>query len=318
MTSAKRRESSRLARILFLLLLLATPLLLFWQRNSLYDSWRLHGYQPPTSVVGLADQDKMTDSARHIFYVNHPELMSDATIFRQACTTAEQTIILGCYHGPEAGIYIYNVQDDRLAGIQQVTAAHEMLHAAYDRLSDKDRNYVNGLLVDYYNNGLNDQRVKDSIDSYKKTEPKDIANEMHSIFGTEIVSLPQPLETYYKRYFVDRSAVTTFSANYEREFTSRQDHLNQLKSQLDSELQAIQRQQATINAEKARLDQLKANNQIEAYNAGVEPFNDLINSYNGKIAIYRRDVADYNSLLGELKALYQSIDATQVKAAAGT
>ena len=35
--------------------------------------------------------------------------------------------------------YIYNVNDERLNGLKEVTAAHEMLHAAYERLPESDK-----------------------------------------------------------------------------------------------------------------------------------------------------------------------------------
>lgn len=321
MSRNSKSVTSRITRILFLLLLFALPLILFWQRNNLYDSWRLHGYSAPSTVVSLADQTKMTASARHLFYVNHPQVMSDASTFRQACTTSEQTIILGCYRGPQNGIYIYNVQDSRLSGIQQVTAAHEMLHGQYDRLSPKDRDYVNGLLLDYYNHGLTDQRIKDTIDSYKKTEPKDLVNEMHSIFGTEVANLPQTLENYYKRYFSDRTAVVTFSANYEQEFTTRESQAKNLESQLqdlkstvDSEEAGLKAEYTDISSRRAQLD-----NQRQAdtagYNASVDSFNAQVADYNAKIATYQANVARYNRLVqqynavaGDLRSLYNSIN----------
>ena len=71
--------------------------------------------------------------------------------------------MLGCYHSNQDGIFLYNVQDARLAGVQQVTAAHEMLHAAYDRLSTKDKNYVDGLLMDYLQERPQDQRIIDTM-----------------------------------------------------------------------------------------------------------------------------------------------------------
>lgn len=322
----KHSSRSRLPKLLTLLILAFLPVIIFWQRNSLYDAWRLHGYQPPAEIAGLASQTKMTDSARHIFYVNQPKLINDAQTFRGNCTIAEQTIVLGCYRSPEVGIYVYNVQDDRLAGIQQVTAAHEMLHAAYDRLSSKDRNYVNGLLLDYYQNELKDSRILATIDSYKKTEPKDVVNEMHSIFGTEIASLPPSLETYYQRYFSDRSTVVGQSANYEKEFTTREDSAKKLEAQLNSLLPNIKSVESTlkgelssINAERARLDSQR-NSNPDAYNAAVASFNDQIDGYNTKVARYQADVKLYNQLLkqynqiaGDLRSLYSSID-TSVQA----
>ena len=34
---------------------------------------------------------------------------------------SEKTIILGCYHSDQEGIFVYNVTDPRLSGVEQVT-----------------------------------------------------------------------------------------------------------------------------------------------------------------------------------------------------
>ena len=302
--------------------LIAIPIVGFWQRNAIYDAVRLHGYNPPLAVANLATKDTMTNDGRHLFYVNHPQLVGDSAAFRADCTVTEQTIILGCYHPTERGVFVYNVSDPRLAGIQEVTVAHEMLHAAYDRLNTNDKNYINRLLNDYFVHDLHDQRILDTIDAYKKTEPKDVVNEMHSVFGTEIANLPAPLENYYKRYFTSRAAVVAFSQNYESEFTNRsakaaqyEKQLNALKAKISAEETSLRAELAKINAEQARLDSLKANNQIDQYNFGVGDYNASVDAYNTGVAQYRRDVNTYNSLVeqynaiaGELKQLYGAID----------
>src|SRR5690349_20404233 len=96
-----------------------------------------------------------------------------------------------------------------------------MLHAAYDRLSAKDRTYVDGLMLDYYHHDLHDQQLLDTIASYQKSEPNDVTNEMHSVFGTEADNLPAPLEQYYKKFFDNRQKTVAYSTGYEQEFTSR-------------------------------------------------------------------------------------------------
>lgn len=201
--------------------LIAVPVVGLTQRDKIYDWAKLRNYTPSIAVTNLATANSMNDKARHLFYVNHPQLVGDSNTFRADCTVTEQTIVLGCYHPKQQGIFVYNVSDARLAGIQEVTAAHEMLHAAYDRLSSKDKESVDKMLQDFYDNDLKDQRVLDTIAAYKKSEPNDVVNEMHSVFGTEVANLPVPLEMYYKRYFDDRSKVISYSQKYEGEFTSR-------------------------------------------------------------------------------------------------
>ncbi len=315
------RKRSRLNLVLSICLI-AIPLVGYWQRNAIYDAVRLYGYNAPAAVADLATRGTMTDLGRRLFYVNHPQLITDSDTFRSDCTVAEQTIVLGCYHPTQRGIYVYSVSDARLAGIVEVTSAHEMLHAAYDRLSKRDKSSVDKMLDDYYKKDLHDQRILDTIEAYKKSEPNDIINEMHSIFGTEIADLPSQLEDYYKRYFTNRQAVVAFSQNYENEFTSRsakaaqyEKQLNDLKTKINTEENNLKAQLAGINAEQARLDSLKANNKIEEYNAGVPAYNASIDAYNSGVAQYKRDINNYNSLVeqynavaGELKQLYGAID----------
>jgi hypothetical protein len=312
----------RFTSLTIALLFIAAPFVVWLQWQALYDWWRLRGYNPPTAISVLADQDTMTAYGRHLFYINHPQLLTGVNDFRTDCPESEQTIVLGCYHPNEDGIYVYSVQDAQLHGVQQVTAAHEMLHAAYDRLGAKDRNHVDGLLNDFYTNDEHDQRIIDEINLYKKTEPNSVTNEMHSVFGTEVANLPTALEAYYQKYFTNRSAVTTFADGYQGEFTSRLNQINaddnqlaSLKTQINAEEQSLGGQLSQINTDRARLDSLRNSGQTDAYNNAVASFNGEVDSYNSSINKLQSDIAAYNDLVnarnavaGELRSLDNAID----------
>lgn len=317
-------------RLLLLVLLMAGIFLAAINLNTVTDWIRLRNYTPSTSVSALATQTAMSPTATHLFYINRPALYEDITSFRSACSDNEQTIVLGCYKSGESGISIYNVKDTRLAGIAQVTAAHEMLHAAYDRLSGSQKKTVDAMLQSYYDNGLHDQRIIDTINDYKKIEPNDLLNEMHSIFGTEITTLPQNLEDYYKKYFVNRADVTNYAQQYQAEFTSRSDQikaydaqLESLKSQIDSEESSLTQQLAEINANRDNLDRYQQSGDITSYNAAVPGFNRSVDSYNAAVKKLKSDISRYNSLVAarneiasELKTLDSSID-TRLNTQAG-
>ena len=304
------------------LALLALPLVIWWKWAAIYDWQRLRGYTPPPAISSLATQDTMTAYGRHMFYINHPQLVSGVATFRQDCPENEQTIVLGCYVPLEDGIYVYNVQDSQLQGIQQVTAAHEMLHAAYDRLSTKDRNNVDNMLNNFYQNDEHDQRIIDEINLYKKTEPKSVMNEMHSVLGTEVGSLPAGLETYYARYFSSRAAVIVFADGYQGAFTSRSNQINAddaqlatMKQQISTEEQALDNQLNQINIDRAKLDNERNSGDIATYNSGVDNFNAEVNSYNSQVRKLQSDIAAYNDLVNarnaiatEIRALDSAID----------
>lgn len=304
------------------LAILLAPVVFWINHQAIYDWYQLRNYTPPTSISNLAASDGMNPSSRNIFFVNHPQLLEDIKQFRASCVSSEQTIILGCYHSDQAGIYIYNVKDARLAGIQEVTAAHEMLHAVYDRLSAKEKNTVNNLLLDFYQHDLTDQRIKDTINDYKKSEPKDVVNEMHSIFGTEVATLPLALENYYKQYFSKRSLVVEFSQKYEAEFSSRsakahvyETQLAAMKQKIETEENNLKNSAAQIESQRSSLENLRSSNRVDEYNAQVSVFNTAVDSYNVGVNAYKKDVNAYNSLLGEynkvageLSTLFDAID----------
>jgi hypothetical protein len=317
MTALKKVISYVLA-----LALLALPVVAWAQRQQIWDWWQLKDYSPPIAVSALANTDGMTGQGKHLFYVNHPQIIGDPATFRSQCNQNEQTIVLGCYKPPENGIAIYDIQDARLSGVEQVTAAHEMLHAAYERLSTKERNSINAQLESYYQTQLQDKRVLDTINAYKTTEPNEVVNEMHSVFGTEVANLPQPLEDYYKKYFVNRSVVVSFANGYEGEFTNRTNQITaddqklaSMKQQIESEEKSLQAQTEKINNDRNRLNSLRSSNQINEYNSGIDSFNAEVNAYNQSVRKLQNDIAAYNSLVearnaiaGELRSLDSALD----------
>lgn len=305
--------------------------LAYWQRQNIYDQIQLHSYDAAqhSAEVQLASDDTMTASARKVYLVNHPALKTKADFSGLCPSGTEQTVVLGCYQGGQRGIYVLKVDNAELQGIEQVTAAHEMLHAEYDRLSTKDRTYVDGLLEDYYEHDLQDDAIKQTMDAYKKTEPNDVVNEMHSVFGTEIANLPAPLEKYYQRYFSDRSKVTGYYAQYQQAFTSRQQQikdydsqLTSLKGQITSLQSSVTTQSKDLEIKRSQLNQLRDSDNIQAYNSGVDSFNAAVNSYNadvrrlqGLIGTYNDLVAKRNTIAFEEQQLVQDISSGPVQTA---
>lgn len=325
MTSRRFRSLFGLTVLIVLLVALAFTLL---RPYAVSDWLRLRGYQPPVETVSLADDTTMTTGARHLFYVNHAKV-EDKTTFRQACPKYDnQTIVIGCYQGGQRGIHILAVDDERLNGIEEVTAAHEVLHAAFERLKASEKQRIEGLLQDYADNGLRDDRIKAALKSYEVSEPGQQFNEMHSIFGTEIVELPAELEAYYARYFESRKTVAGFASRYQQAFTSRQAAIAQydkdLKAQsakIKSNTEALERQESEIESDRGRLDSYQATNSIDAYNQGVEPFNAKVGAYNDTLVQTRRLVIQYNALVAERNAiasqtvaLQQAIDSSSLPA----
>lgn len=291
-------------------LVVVSSITLAWRHQDVADWLALRNYQPSDNISRLVSDTSMTSYARKLFYINQPKLEArDA--FNQHCTNeVEQSAVLGCYHGNRRGIYLYDVTDTRLQGVEQTTAAHEMLHQAYDRLSEADRKHIDGLLQDYYKKGTLDQIIKNQIEAYKKSEPEALANEMHSLFGTEVTDLPRDLERYYGQYFDDRAKVVAFNNAYQSEFTKRKQQvaaydrrLQDLKEQIKTKERSLDERQNAIRQKKSELDRQAGSNQVDQYNANVATYNSMAQAYNQELARARELINQYNRLVEERNAI---------------
>ena len=212
-----------------------------YYRQEISDWLELRSYEPTAEIAQLAVDSKLNDEGTRLFYLQDPELLTKEN-FAGKCSTSEETIVLGCYI-TDTKIYVFDVDDERLEGVEEVTAAHEMLHAAYDRLSDEERNRIDAITDEFYAN-TSDERLIKSIESYRSRDPSVVPNELHSILGTEIREIPQELEQYYSQYFTNRSDLVSIAEAYENEFTKLEERIDKLDSELDSLESEIRAQEA--------------------------------------------------------------------------
>jgi hypothetical protein len=276
---------------------------LAWQHNLVTDWAVTRGYHPPAAIQSLAQEDTMTAYARRLFYVNKPRIEGRDAFNKRCSSGHDEVAVLGCYTGNRQGIFLYDVTDARLNGIQQVTAAHEMLHQAYDRLGGKERARVDAQLV-AYSKTVTDPDLKSKMAAYQKSEPNDIIDEMHSVFGTEVADLPKGLEVYYARYFTNRKEVTQFHDHYQAAFSERTKQIaaydaqiESLKKQIGTDKASIQSQEKSLQAQRAELNALLSSNQVKAYNDAVASFNAQVTAYKAAITETNRRIGQYNKLI---------------------
>ncbi len=309
----------KLATLLVSLAILAIPAVAFVERQAIFDWWRLRNYTPSQEIVQIADRTTLTDEGKHLLYVYHAALQ-DREAFNQSCEFSEQSIVLGCYVS-NRGIYIFNVTDERLKGIHEVTAAHEVLHAAYDRLSSKEQAKIDQLVSQTFSS-LENQRIKDTVEAYRKRDPSIVQNEQHSILATEVRELPAELEAYYSRYFKDRTAVVAFSEQYEQTFSERKTKAEQLQNQIETVKQQIQildqslantraeleSEYAALEAQRSGADPDSFNARVRAYNAKVQRYNAQVQQSYALIDRHNALVIEYNQVVVEEKELIKAID----------
>lgn len=289
----------------FITILIIAPLVLaagiFTYRQDIKDWLVLRNYNPTQGIEELANNTTMTDRGRHLFYVAQPEL-SSRDVFWQKCSIPEETIILGCFTGGNR-IYIFEVTDQRLDGVQEVTAAHEMLHVAYQRFDEQERQRIDQLTRQVFD-GLSNDRIDKNINAYRERDSKQVPNELHSILGTEVLDLPPQLEKHYAKYFYNRAAVVEMTTDYLAAFNERKQQIAEydrslegLRSRIDNNLSLIEGLRRDIDLSRQRLDSLREGGQIEEYNRAVPGHNNLVKAYNDLVSQTQNLIDQHNSLL---------------------
>lgn len=294
-----KKSSASIAGTVVIVLL---AVVVFLNRQWLRDMYVAKTTPLSSSSQTLASDIKLTDYATFIYKASQPAV-DQSEQFNEACKNVqrEQSIVLGCYNANR--IYIYDVTDQRLNGVKQVTAAHELLHAIYQRMPSNEKKQVNSLL-ETAAASITDKRFMQTLAEYRKTEPDQIDNELHSIIGTEIANISPALERHYRKYFLDRRKIVSYSTQYEATFTALTDQINKydtqlasLKQQKDKLDKALASQQTFIESESKRLNALKANGDIAAYNGAVPSYNAAVRTYNDEVVNLRQIITDYNSIV---------------------
>lgn len=179
----------------------------YLQRDNIRDLITVWNYEPTSIVAGYIDRSEMSERGEFLFKASTP-VISGPTEFNDTCGTLEEgTGVLGCYIPGTRQIFLFDVTDDRLDGVEEVVASHEMLHAAWDRMSDSERATVGDLLEDAAADFTDDEDFTERMAVYARAEPGERLNELHSILGTEVGELGTALEAHYAEYFDDRAAL---------------------------------------------------------------------------------------------------------------
>lgn len=261
------------------------------------DKFTAANYKPSSEVASLVEESGMSDLGEFYFYVGEPSLDS-ADQFNINCAELlnEESNVLGCYDG---NIYLFNVVDERIEGVKNVTAAHEMLHVAYDRLGIFDKIYVNGLIEKELKN-TNDPNILELVELYSNLEPGQEINELHSIFGTESANLSPELEEYYSRYFGDRSKVVTQNDQYKAVFEQMEAQAEEIEAKMEALEYEIDVLQSKYLADASQLSQ------------DIDGFNTRASSTNGFSSEYAFN-AERNNLIARQNALSSQLDHINAK-----
>jgi len=179
----------------------------YLQRDNIRDLLTVWSYEPTAVVEGYIERSQMTDRGEFLFKASQPVVAGSAE-FNETCGTLEEgTGVLGCYIPSSRLIFLFDVTDDRLDGVEEVVASHEMLHAAWDRMGSDEQKRIGVLLEKVAAGYADDEDFSERMAVYARAEPGERLNELHSILGTEYADLGAELEKHYAEFFTDRAAL---------------------------------------------------------------------------------------------------------------
>ncbi len=322
MSSTKRSLFWKVVSVTFSAALIVSAAWLILNRQFVYDQLSVWSYTPSSAIQTIDTRVTFTEKGSFLFYATQPIVASQEE-FNKSCPRQEVgSPILGCYTG-DGKIYIYDITNEKLDGMEEVTAAHEMLHAVWQRLSQADKDRLSTQLKAVYAT-IDDEELHSRMDYYERTEPGEAMNELHSILGTEQAQLSPELEAHYAQYF-DRKAVLTLYNDYNSQYkqlTSRADELYAVMDTLGKSIQtrlgnydtASKQLSADIASFNARADagEFSSTYQFNIERSALLSRSDQLEldrqSVNADVDTYNGYHTEYETIAAQLELLNQSID----------
>jgi hypothetical protein len=256
-----RRRRRWIALTIALAVIASASLWVIASRQYIVDQIAVWSFDESPTIASYVERSRMSDRGEFLFLASRPTI-ADPAGFGGLCGESEDgTGILGCYVPGDSAIVLFDVVDERLDGIEEVVASHEMLHAAWHRLGADEKDRLSALLETEAVALSSDPGFVERTALYARMEPGERTNELHSIIGTEVVDLPPALESYYARYFTDRAALVGLHTASNAVFVELESRAKAVNAELDALRTSIETDYAAYN------------DGYDALNADVDAFN---------------------------------------------
>lgn len=309
--------------------------------GAIEDQLNLVPKPPSVEIKRLAHSTTMTPRAQRLFYRQDPKL-EPPQLFWEQCKVPHGNIVLGCYieepqgwRGKQSRIIIQNVIDPRFSGTMEVTAAHEMLHAAYARLEPEEQEELFKQLH-AARAQVKDQRLLNLLKDYEADSKERYAHELYAHLGTELKDFGNPaLEEHFQQFFRDRQQIVALAkqsgqavAKFEKQADALEVEIDKLEQQLIKAKNSLTKVESRLNllsatvkqhqnklqqarasaqsastktkaqhlAAKVKREQLAFNRKVENYNRQVKQQKKSITRFNRLVEDYRQKVDTYNQL----------------------
>jgi hypothetical protein len=262
------------------------------------DQIAVWNFEPTDEVAGYVQRSTMTEQGEFLFFASRPQV-NQQNEFDAICSSDEEGVgTLGCYLPASGAIHLYDITDERLDGMEEVIASHEMLHAAWARMDDAEKAAISPLLEEAASAMASDPAFAERMDFYARSEPGERLNELHSIVGTEVAQLDPRLEQHYADLFDDRQQLVGLFSVSNQVFVDLENQATALVAELEALGAGIEADYASYTA---GFDQLDAD--VASFNARADA---------GDFSSQRQFTRERDALVqrqADLDALYDSISA---------
>lgn len=294
-----------------------------FNRGKIYDWYRSVVYRPTAEMVNIRDSLGLTGEGEFLFNAVQP-VLNEAEDFNRNCRKDESDMaVLGCY--VTGNIYVYNITSPELNGIRELTVAHELLHAKWERMSETERLEFVAALTQVFDK--NQDLLEDELLSYDIDERQE---ELYVRAGTEVKNLPDILEKHFAKIFKDQDKVVDFYESYIAVFRDMKARMETLEMEMESLRGQIEAKTAEYEqlADQLTQDIVSFNNCAEAEGCFYSEYefyrrrNELIgrqeslgvlnDEINESIDEYNARVDEYNSDITESRKLQDMINSNKI------
>ena len=233
-----RSVGKRIAQGVAIALALAVTaggLIAYTYRGDIQDHFLASSFESSERVELIRSEIELTPTGDRVFLASQPTI-GGREDFNHWCAGVDHTEeghVLGCF--ADRRIRLFEVTDERLTGVVETTAAHELLHATWVRMSADERAQLSQTLIAEYDAlAAIDEDFKQRMSVYESLSRPAFANELHSVFGTEVRTLSPELEAHYERWFTDRDVIVDWYDGYHGVFTELKAEANRLSAELEA------------------------------------------------------------------------------------
>lgn len=222
------------------------------------DWWRTLWYRPTAMVSAIEDELELTTKGWRIFASTQPVVEASEDFNYHCHSYDDEVSVIGCYVGGR--IYIYEITLNELEAANTVTAAHELLHAAWERLPNLTKKRLTPILEQVYRGHR--EWFDEELETYDDDER---IEEIYTRAGTKLAELPEKLERHYAEYFRNRQQIVAYYEAYEQPFKVLQDELDELETRILAE-------KAQLATERRQYEQrlMILDTKIDQFNACAE------------------------------------------------